>query len=104
LCVQRNKNFQKTFCNGGMIFTEKPGTHPPALPKSVRVKACNYSLTLWARLTPFSEISQAGAEEQQCRERDAYCRPWKRSRSKSGSEDAGTRVAAIFSILKAAGD
>jgi transposase len=33
-----------------------------ALPKSVLVKACNYTLTLWDAVDPFSGTSRSGVE------------------------------------------
>jgi transposase len=71
-----------------------------ALPKSVLVKACNYTLTLWTRLTrflehPVLELSNNLAEN--------AIRPLalgRRNWIHIGSEDAGPRVAAIVSIVE----
>jgi hypothetical protein len=71
-----------------------------ALPKSVLAKACNYTLTLWTRLTrflehPVLELSNNLAEN--------AMRPvalGRRNWIHIGSEDAGPRVAAIVSIVE----
>ena len=71
-----------------------------ALPKSVLAKACNYTLTLWTRLTRFLqypelEISNNWAEN--------AMRPVALGRKNwihIGSEEAGPRVAAIISIVE----
>jgi len=71
-----------------------------ALPKSVLAKACNYTLTLWRRLTRFLqypelEISNNWAEN--------AMRPVALGRKNwihIGSEEAGPRVAAIISIVE----
>jgi transposase len=71
-----------------------------ALPKSVLAKACNYTLTLWRRLTrflehPVLELSNNLAEN--------AMRPvalGRRNWIHIGSEDAGPRVAAIVSIVE----
>jgi transposase len=71
-----------------------------ALPKSALVKACNYTLTLWHRLTrclehPQLELSNNWVENSM--------RPVALGRKNwihIGSQDAGSRVAAIFSIVE----
>ena len=71
-----------------------------ALPKSMLAKACNYTLTLWRRLTrflehPVLELSNNLAEN--------AMRPvalGRRNWIHIGSEDAGPRVAAIVSIVE----
>jgi transposase len=71
-----------------------------ALPKSMLAKACNYTLTLWTRLTrflqyPVLELSNNLAEN--------AMRPvalGRRNWIHIGSEDAGPRVAAIVSIVE----
>ena len=71
-----------------------------ALPKSMLAKACNYTLTLWARLTrfldhPMLELSNNLAEN--------AIRPvalGRRNWIHIGSEEAGPRVAAIVSIVE----
>jgi transposase len=71
-----------------------------ALPKSVLAKACNYTLTLWTRLTrllehPELELSNNLAEN--------AMRPvalGRRNWIHVGSEEAGPRVAAIVSVVE----
>ena len=70
-----------------------------ALPKSMLAKACNYTLTLWTRLTrfleyPVLELSNNLAEN--AMRPVALGRNW----IHIGSEDAGPRVAAIVSIVE----
>jgi transposase len=70
------------------------------LPKSALAKACNYTLTLWHRLTrfldhPILELSTNAAEN--------AIRPVALGRKNwihIGSEEAGPRVAAILSIVE----
>jgi transposase len=71
-----------------------------ALPKSMLAKACNYTMTLWTRLSrflqyPVLELSNNLAEN--------AMRPvalGRRNWIHIGSEDAGPRVAAIVSIVE----
>src|SRR5262245_21204541 len=66
-----------------------------ALPKSVLAKACNYTLTLWTRLTRFLEYPDLELSSN-CVE-NANC-PIALGRSNwihLGSEEAGPRVAAL---------
>src|SRR6516165_5638921 len=70
-----------------------------ALPKSVLAKACNYTLTLWTRITrfleyPVLELSNNLAEN--------AIRPVALGRKNwihVGSKEAGPRVAAIISVV-----
>jgi transposase len=80
----------------GQIETAKGQT----LPKSALAKACNYTLTLWNRLTrfldhPILELSTNGAEN--------AIRPVALGRKNwihFGSQEAGPRIAAILSIVE----
>jgi len=71
-----------------------------ALPKSPLAKACNYTLTLWSRLTrfldyPVLELSNNLAEN--------AIRPIALGRKNwihLGSKEAGPRVAAIISVVE----
>jgi transposase len=71
-----------------------------ALPKSALAKACNYTLTLWHRLTrflehPVLELSNNLAEN--------AMRPvalGRRNWIQIGSKEAGPRVAAIISVVE----
>lgn len=70
------------------------------LPKSALAKACNYTLTLWNRLTrfldhPILELSTNAAEN--------AIRPLALGRKNwihFGSQEAGPRIAAILSIVE----
>jgi transposase len=71
-----------------------------ALPKSVLAKACNYTLTLWTRLTRFLEYPELELSNN-CAEN--AIRPVALGRKNwihIGSEEAGPRVAAIASIVE----
>src|SRR5262245_27361357 len=71
-----------------------------ALPKSVLAKACNYALTLWARLSRFLEYPELELSNN-CAEN--AMRPLALGRKNwihIGSEEAGPRVAAIVSIVE----
>jgi transposase len=71
-----------------------------ALPKSVLAKACNYTLTLWTRLTRFLEYPELELSNN-CAEN--AIRPialGRRNWIHIGSEQAGPRVAAIVSIVE----
>ena len=71
-----------------------------ALPKSVLVKACNYTLTLWTRLTRFLEYQELELSNN-CAEN--AIRPVALGRKNwihIGSEEAVPRVAAIVSIVE----
>ena len=81
-----------------LVRIEKYG--PDALPKSPLAKACNYTLTLWQRLTrfldyPVLELSNNLAENP--------IRPvalGRRNWIHVGSKEAGPRVAAIISVVE----
>jgi hypothetical protein len=62
-----------------------------ALPKSVLAKACNYTLTLWTRRSRFLEYPQLELSNNLA---ENSMRPV------AGSEQAGTRVAAILSVVE----
>jgi transposase len=71
-----------------------------ALPKSVLAKACNYTLTLWTRLSRFLEYPELELSNN-CAEN--AIRPVALGRKNwihIGSEEAGPRVAAIVSIVE----
>ena len=71
-----------------------------ALPKSVLAKACNYTLTLWTRLTRFLDYPELELSNN-CAEN--AIRPialGRRNWIHIGSEEAGPRVAAIVSIVE----
>jgi transposase len=71
-----------------------------ALPKSVLAKACNYTLTLWTRLSRFLEYSQLELSNNLA---ENAMRPIALGRHNwihIGSEQAGPRVAAIVSVVE----
>ncbi len=71
-----------------------------ALPKSVLAKACNYTLTLWTRLTRFLQYPELELSNN-CAEN--AIRPVALGRKNwihIGSEEAGPRVAAIISVIE----
>src|SRR5262244_1722042 len=77
------------------IETRIRAARSDALPKSVLAKACNYTLTLWTRLTRFLEYPDLELSNN-CVE-NAIC-PIALGRSNwihLGSEEAGPRVAAL---------
>jgi transposase len=77
-----------------------PSSQRPDSPKSALAKACNYTLTLWHRLTrfldhPILELSTNAAEN--------AIRPVALGRKNwihFGSQEAGPRIAAILSIIE----
>jgi transposase len=74
-----------------------------ALPKSALAKACNYSLTFWQRLArfldyPVLELSNNLAENE--------IRPvalWRKNWIHLGSQEAGPRIVAVFSVVHSCG-
>src|SRR6516225_6979744 len=84
-------------CKGRLNDVEGEGV---TLPKSVLAKACNYTLTLWTRLTRFLEYPELELSNN-CAEN--AIRPVALGRKNwihIGSEHAGPRVAAIVSIVE----
>jgi transposase len=71
-----------------------------ALPKSVLAKACNYTLTLWARLTYFLEHSELELSNNLAENAMRPVALGRRNWIHIGSEEAGPRVAAIVSIVE----
>jgi hypothetical protein len=82
------------------IKTQIQGARSDALPKSVLAKACNYTLTLWVRLTRFLEYPELELSNNLA---ENAMRPLALGRHNwihMGSEEAGPRVAAIVSIVE----
>ena len=75
-----------------------------ALPKSVLAKACNYTLTLWTRLTRFLEYPELELSNNLAENSMRPVALGRRNWIHIGSEEAGPRVAAIVSELKPAAD
>ena len=71
-----------------------------ALPKSVLAKACNYTLTLWMRLTRFLEHPELELSNNLAENSMRPVALGRRNWIHIGSEEAGPRVAAIVSIVE----
>ena len=71
-----------------------------ALPKSVLAKACNYTLTLWTRLTRFLEYPVLELSNNLAENAIRPVALGRRNWIHIGSEDAGPRVAAIVSVVE----
>ena len=70
------------------------------LPKSVLAKACNYTLTLWTRLTRFLEHPELELSNNLAENSMRPVALGRRNWIHIGSEEAGPRVAAIVSIVE----
>ena len=84
----------------GEIKSQVEAARSGALPKSVLAKACNYTLTLWTRLTRFLQYPELELSNN-CAEN--AIRPIALGRKNwihIGSEEAGPRVAAIISVVE----
>jgi len=71
-----------------------------ALPKSVLAKACNYTLTLWTRLSRFLEHSELELSNNLAENAMRPLALGRRNWIHIGSEQAGPRVAAIVSVVE----
>jgi transposase len=71
-----------------------------ALPKSVLAKACNYTLTLWTRLTRFLEYPELELSNNLAENSMRPVALGRRNWIHIGSEEAGPRVAAIVSVVE----
>jgi len=71
-----------------------------ALPKSVLAKACNYTLTLWTRLTRFLEYPELELSNNWAENAIRPVALGRKNWIHIGSEQAGPRVAAIVSIME----
>jgi transposase len=71
-----------------------------ALPKSVLAKACNYTLTLWTRLSRFLEYPQLELSNNLAENSMRPIALGRRNWIHIGSEQAGPRVAAIVSVVE----
>jgi transposase len=70
------------------------------LPKSMLAKACNYTLTLWRRLTRFLEYPVLELSNNLAENAMRPVAVGRRNWIHIGSEEAGPRVAAIVSIVE----
>ena len=75
-------------------------TRSGALPKSMLAKACNYTLTLWRRLTRFLEYPVLELSNNLAENAMRPVAVGRRNWIHIGSEEAGPRVAAIVSIVE----
>ena len=71
-----------------------------ALPKRVLAKACNYTLTLWTRLTRFLEYPELELSNNWAENAIRPVALGRKNWIHIGSEQAGPRVAAIVSIME----
>ena len=71
-----------------------------ALPKGVLAKACNYTLTLWIRLTRFLAHSELELSNNLAENAIRPVALGRRNWIHIGSEQAGPRVAAIISVVE----
>jgi flagellar biosynthesis regulator FlaF len=82
------------------IKTQIQAARSDALPKSVLAKACNYTLTLWTRLTRFLEHPELELSNNLAENTMPPLALGRRNWIHIGSEEAGPRVAAILSIVE----
>src|SRR6201987_748032 len=71
-----------------------------ALPKSVLAKACNYTLTLWTRLSRFLEHAELELSNNLAENAMRPLALGRRNWIHIGSEQGGPRVAAIISVVE----
>jgi transposase len=82
------------------IKTQIQTARSDALPKSVLAKACNYTLTLWTRLSRFLEHPQLELSNNLAENSMRPVALGRRNWVHIGSEQAGPRVAAIVSVVE----
>ena len=71
-----------------------------ALPKSALAKACNYTLTLWSRLSRFLEYPELELSNNLAENAMRPIALGRKNWVHLGSKEAGPRVAAIVSIVE----
>ena len=71
-----------------------------ALPKSALAKACNYTLTLWSRLSRFLEYPELELSNNWVENSMRSVALGRKNWIHLGSKEAGPRVAAIVSIVE----
>src|SRR6201981_3536095 len=71
-----------------------------ALPKSALAKACNYTLTLWSRLSRFLEYPELELSNNLAENAMRPVALGRRNWIHVGSKEAGPRVAAIISVVQ----
>jgi transposase len=82
------------------IKTQIQAARSGSLPKSVLAKACNYTLTLWTRLTRFLEHPELELSNNLAENAMRPVALGRRNWIHIGSEEAGPRVAAIVSVVE----
>jgi transposase len=82
------------------INTQIQTARTGALPKSVLAKACNYTMTLWTRLTRFLDHPELELSNNLAENAMRPVALGRRNWSHIGSEEAGPRVAAIVSVVE----
>jgi transposase len=75
-------------------------TRTDALPKSAQAKACDYTLTLWSRLSRFLEYPELELSNNLAENAMRPVALGRRNWIHLGSKEAGPRVAAIISIVE----
>jgi hypothetical protein len=71
-----------------------------ALPQSALAKACNYSLTLWGRLTRFLDYPEVELSNNWAENAMRPVALGRRNWIHIGSKEAGPRVAALLSVVE----
>ena len=82
------------------IKTAIEAARSAALPKSALVKACNYTLTLWSRLSRFLEYPELELSNNLAENAIRPVALGRKNWIHVGSKEAGPRVAAIISIVE----
>ena len=82
------------------IKTQIQTARSDALPKSALAKACNYTLTLWTRLSRFLDYPQLELSNNVAENSMRPVAIGRRNWIHIGSEQAGPRVAAIVSVVE----
>src|ERR1700724_722279 len=82
------------------IKTQIQAARSGSLPKSVLAQACNYTLTLWTRLTRFLEHPELELSNNLAENSMRPLALGRRNWIHIGSEEAGPRVAAIVSVVE----
>jgi hypothetical protein len=82
------------------IKTQIQAARSGSLPKSFLAKACNYTLTLWTRLTRFLEHPELELSNNLAENAMRPVALGRRNWIHIGSEEAGPRVAAIVSVVE----
>jgi len=82
------------------IKTTIEAARADALPKSALAKACNYTLTLWNRLSRFLEYPELELSNNLAENSMRPVALGRKNWIHLGSKEAGPRVAAILSIVE----